>query len=37
MRPCQQRKDNWYNIPRGAVIGMQKALMGKLDSIKRTN
>jgi hypothetical protein len=37
MRPGQQRKENWYNIPRGAVIGMQKALMGKLDSIKRTN
>jgi hypothetical protein len=34
MRPGQQRKENWYNIPRGAVIGMQKALMGKLDSKK---
>jgi hypothetical protein len=33
-RPGHQRKDTRHNIPRGAVIGMQKALMGKLDSKK---
>jgi len=34
MMPGRERKKNSYNIPRGAVIGLQKALMGKLDSIK---
>jgi hypothetical protein len=34
MSPGHKRIDTRYNIPRGAVIGMQKALMGKLDSKK---
>ena len=32
--PGRKRVDTKSNIPRGAVIGMQKALMGKLDSNK---
>ena len=32
--PGRKRVDTKSNIPRGAVIGMQKALMGKLDSKK---
>jgi len=34
IRPGRKRKDTSYNIPRGAIIGLQKALMGKLDSTK---